>query len=308
MHKTPLALLFVVAGRALAPATSVAPAAGIGPSFQPPAGAAIEAEGLLPGGFDPAVAFSGRQPFVQTANSVGMEFVLLPAGSFDMGRSDGGDNVWPRHRVTLSRGFWIGRFEVLAAEVAEVRDGSRAGTDGQPAERMAWRDAIRFLNALSRREGLEPCYTDLGDTVGGDPYACEGYRLPTEAEWEYAARSGLSTTEWEGDREPDAWAWFRANCDSQDSAVQPAGLRRANPWGLHDLQGNVREWVHDRWAPASEGRERVDPSGPADGWNRVVRGGRCASAARGVTTTHRFGLDASERTAATGFRVVITAR
>ena len=95
MPKTPLVLLALVAVRALAPAATVAPAAGIEPSFQPPAGAAIETEGLLPGGFEHAVAFSGRQPFGRTANSVGMEFVLLPAGSFEMGRSDGATTYGP---------------------------------------------------------------------------------------------------------------------------------------------------------------------------------------------------------------------
>ena len=184
----------------------------------------------------------------------------LPPGdeprSFLMGGGRGDpDGEYTDHPVTLTRRFWLSRTEVTQAQWAQLSDNAEwahfhVGCAGCPAESLTWLEAALYADALSAAEGLEPCYAPALNQFGGpawdydhlydDPYACEGYRLPTEAEWEYAARAGIDT-EFSGSDDVDAVAWYNGNA----AISQVAATKAANGWGLHDMSGNVWEWTND---------------------------------------------------------------
>ena len=192
-------------------------------------------------------------------NSLGMTFVRIPAGSFTMG--SGLDfNDAPTHPVTISRDFWLGVCEVTQEQFEAVASFNPSwlayDAADHPVDSVSWSDAERFCELLSEREGRV-------------------YRLPTEAEWEYACRAGTTTTYFFGDS-PDAlaeYAWTPESC----SAPMPVGQLAPNPWGLHDILGNVYEWVGDWYAndAYSEKPER-DPTGPEGSSNRLGSGGKVA--------------------------------
>ncbi len=198
----------------------------------------------------------------------------VPAGSFDMGSAAHDfDDETPVRRVTLRHDFLLGVFPVTQGQYRRLMgDAARpyfAGSDSVPMENVTWLDAVHFCNALSEVEGLAPYYGIEGEQVTrlGGP----GYRLPTEAEWEYACRAGGSGDYSFGDGPAllSRHAWFQDN--SQES-VQPVGFWPANAFGLHDMHGNVWEWCWDWYGPY-ETSACVDPTGPARGTARVLRGG-----------------------------------
>ena len=162
-----------------------------------------------------------------------------------------------------------------------------------PVETVSWFDAVRFCNALSAAVGLSPAYRiGSGDEDADDPSehpsvewdrASAGYRLPTEAEWEYAARAGTSHRYAGGD-DAGAVAWTEKNSGKETHAV---GEKRANAWGLHDLSGNVWEWCWD-WFGAYPSEPVSDPAGPASGSLRVLRGGSWYSSARSARVANRI--------------------
>jgi formylglycine-generating enzyme required for sulfatase activity len=199
--------------------------------------------------------------------------------------------------VTLTRGFLLGKFEVTQGEYQEVMGTNpsySAGVWSQPVDRVTWTDAVAYCAQLTLRE----------QTSGRLPpgYA---YRLPTEAEWEYAARAGTTNRYSFGD-DPDYLEgyerfWFRDNAGSR---THPVGLLPANPWGLHDMGGNVGEWCSD-WIGDYPTYSETDPQGPATGEFRVERGGcyyaehyHCRSAARSSAYPNR-------QYSGIGFRVVL---
>ncbi len=205
--------------------------------------------------------------------------VALEGGTFRMGSPDGDrdalDNEKPQHEVTLSA-FAMSRYPVtreLYRRIADsvpmswVRD---RDDDWLPANSISWFDAVSFCNALSKHAGLQPCYRIEGDRVDWDVDA-DGYRLPTEAEWEYACRAGTSTKWFFGDGAValDRYAWFRENSGFRTHAV---GEKVPNPWGLHDMMGNVLEWCWD-WYGAYTHETLADPTGPSNDTSRVLRGG-----------------------------------
>ncbi len=207
------------------------------------------------------------------------EMVEIPAGVFMMGSPEGEerrrDVEGPMHQVRISA-FECMRYLVTRRFYLEVM-GKDPGwperdADERPVNKITWYDAIEFCNRLSERERLTPCYRrdGDGDTVTWD-YGADGYRLLTEAEWEYACRAG-TTTRWSfgGDEEElEEYAWFSSNSDSRP---QPVGKKKPNPWGFHDMHGNVFEWCWDWFEPYSEDPQ-VDPVGPLEGRYRVLRGG-----------------------------------
>ena len=198
-----------------------------------------------------------------------IEMIELPGGSFRMGSDQA-------RKVRISP-FAMGRTPVTRALyrslVKEVPGswGRDQGDEALPANYVSWEDAVRFCNALSERSGLAPCYrqTDAGWACD---WAADGYRLPTEAEWEYACRAGTETPWFWGKDEKDAarYAWFSGNSGYK---THPVGEKLANPWGLHDLAGNCWEWCWDWYASPYDPSATVDPRGPDEGQGRMLRGG-----------------------------------
>ena len=244
-------------------------------------------------------------------NAIGMKLALIQAGEYKMGSPDSykqadGDER-PQHLVRITRPFYLGKYEVTQGQYRAVMNENPSvfkGSDELPVENVFWLDAIKFCNKLSEREGRKPSYQIAGQEVsiaGGD-----GYRLPTEAEWEYACRAGSETVFPFGD---DAgalgeYAWYDKNAEKRS---QPIGRKRPNAWGLYDMLGNVWEWCgdwhaekYDATSPAS------DPTGPTSGSRRVIRGGAWYYDQRASRPADRWCFSAvKDRFSALGFRVVL---
>jgi formylglycine-generating enzyme required for sulfatase activity len=217
--------------------------------------------------------------------SSGVEMVLIPGGWFEMGSNDGNADETPVHRVWVDP-FLMDRYEVTQDQYRHLQlsDASRFRGDRLPVEQRTWIDAIRFCNERSYEEGLDPCYDE--ETLECD-FEANGYRLPTEAEWEYAARAGTPTRFFFGDdpRRLSQYAWTDRNAGGQTREV---GTRRPNPWGLFDMYGNVAEWTHDYYGEDyyRSSPER-NPRGPTDGEFRVIRGGGWSSATEDIRSSFR---------------------
>jgi sulfatase modifying factor 1 len=242
-------------------------------------------------------AFAGSTTSTSTTitSSIGMEFVTISPGSFEMGctpeqlRCASAEK--PVHTVSLTRGFQIQTTEVTQGQYRAVMGNnpshfSSCGLDC-PVEKVRWVDAIKFANALSKKEGLTPAYSGTGDSIRWDKSA-SGYRLPTEAEWEYAARAG-SLTVFSGSNGYEDVAWTWSNSEKRTHRV---GTKQPNGWGLYDMSGNVAEWCwdfyDDTYYSSSQG---ADPDGPKSGLSHVFRGGSWGSNPGGGRVAFRYGLD-----------------
>jgi formylglycine-generating enzyme required for sulfatase activity len=205
----------------------------------------------------------------------GVEMVLISGGWFEMGNEGGNEDEGPIHRVWVDP-FFMDKYEVTQDQYRqlELSDPSRFQGGRLPVEQQTWIDAARFCNERSYQEGLEPCYDE--DTLECD-FEADGYRLPTEAEWEYFF----------GDdpRSLTQYAWTAENSGEKTHEV---GTRRPNPWGLFDMYGNVEEWVHDYYGEGFYGiSSERNPRGPVDGEYRVLRGGGWNSGAAVARSTYR---------------------
>jgi formylglycine-generating enzyme required for sulfatase activity len=216
-------------------------------------------------------------------NSIGMEFVLIPAGKFMMGSNASADEK-PIHEVMIAAPFYLGKYQVTQGEWTAVMGSNPShfkGDDRLPVETVSWDDCQEFIAKLNARK---------------DGYA---YRLPSEAEWEYACRAG-TTGEYAG--ELNEMAWYGQNSDSKTHRV---GEKNANAWGLHDMHGNVWEWCQDEWhenyagAP-TDGRAWVTGS---DNY-RVLRGGSWNDLAYDCRSAYRIYLTPVDRGNDDGFRLV----
>ncbi len=221
-----------------------------------------------------------------SAISIGMEFKLIPAGTFTMG--DGDD----AHDVTLTKPFKMGVHEVTQAQYEQVMGVNPSifkGADN-PVEKVNWDDAVEFCRKLSEL----PAEKEAGNV----------YRLPTEAEWEYACRAGTTTKYSFGDDESDLedYPWYDSN--SADK-THPVGSKQPNAWGLYDMHGNVREWCRDRFGDYPSGSV-TDPSGATSGSFRVIRGGCWYFTAEYCRSAYRGRGYPSIRNGLSGFRVCLS--
>jgi len=244
-------------------------------------------------------------------NSIGMEFVQIPAGEFDMvspSKEEGrNDYEGPVHRVKIANAFYMGKYEVtqkqwrevmgnnlcfscVAVSIIQWRDvmgnnPSNFKGDNLPVEEVSWDDVQEFIKKLNEEEGTDK------------------YRLPSEAEWEYAARAGTTTRYSFGDDESKLgdYAWYGANSDSKTHEV---GQKKPNPWGLYDIHGNVYEWVQDSWHDNYNGAPTNGSAWDGDGSDRVVRGGNFYGNARFSLSAIRGGIAQGGGTWDLGFRLV----
>ena len=251
--------------------------------------------------------------------ATGPEGLSLGSPEDEPGRDDGRER---QHVVHIGQPFLIRQTEVTQAEwtrylgTAPAHFSSCGG--GCPVERVSWYEALTFANRLSDADGLERCY-DLEDCDGraGEglacaaatwvgTHACAGYRLPTEAEWEYAARAETSTSRWIDDSQGldcddpglHRTAWIDCNSDGHP---HPVATKEPNPWGLYDVYGNVFEWVWDALGDYED--PATDPTGPAGGAQRVLRGGSWANGGRAARSAHRSSGEPNAGVADLGFRL-----
>ena len=256
-----------------------------------------------------------------------IDMVRIPGGSFFMGSDSGGSFEKPVHTVTLSS-FYMGKYQVTQEQWAAVMGSNPSGFASSPAsgevqskrpvENVSWYDTLVFCNKLSMLQGLSPAYRISGSTDPADwgtvnaveiVAGSNGYRLPTEAQWEYAARGGYGSPgnyTYSGSNNVDDVAWYASNSSSKTHEV---GKKTPNGLGLYDMSGNVWEWCWDRFDSYSSGAQ-TDPTGPTSGSTRVFRGGSCsydASCARSTYRNDYYGNSCdypSNRSSRIGFRLI----
>jgi formylglycine-generating enzyme required for sulfatase activity len=263
----------------------------------------------------PATSTAPRDPAALPAitldayeSPIGMRFLKVEKGTFIMGSpetADWRDDDEVEHEVRLTRDYWLATTEVTQAaweDLVGTNPSRFLGDPARPVESVSWHDAVAFANRLSALEGLIPAYKVDGTSVQWDRGA-SGYRLPTEAEWEYAARAG-GDGQYHGFGSEAATCWHKIN---GVAASHPVGRKDPNAWGFHDLGGNVQEWVWDLAAPYAG--PSVDPAGPTDRntGTRLVRGGSYAGGPELCRATYRDASPAAWRHETRGFRLARTA-
>ncbi len=237
-------------------------------------------------------------PGKEFVNSIGMKFMLIPAGSFMMGipsSEQGRESDERRHKVTLTKGFYMGVTEVTQSQWKAIMGNNPSNFKGDnlPVEQVSWNDCREFIRKLNRQEGGNK------------------YRLPTEAEWEYACRAGTTTPFFTGGCISTDQANYNGNypmpgCSKgmyRKKTIEVASFS-PNAWGLYDMHGNVWEWCEDWYEKNYPSGNVTDPAGPSSGSDRVLRGGSWSSFARYLRSADRSGLDPGGRCSNFGFRVV----
>ena len=219
-------------------------------------------------------------------NSVGMKFLHVPPGEFRMGSDPaepGRHDDETAHDVKITRGFWIAATEVTQAQWQKVMGLNRAEPKGDnlPANKLSWPQAVDFCRKLSQAEGRT-------------------YQLPTEAQWEYACRSGSAEPYSGGKLDEVAW-----HMDNSDEAPHKVAGKKPNAWGLYDMHGNAAEWCRDLYQRDLGPAQAVDPAGPAEGNARVVRGGSWGHFARACRSAARASFNPAYPLEWIGLRVII---
>ncbi|MDZ4121958.1 MAG: SUMF1/EgtB/PvdO family nonheme iron enzyme [Candidatus Cloacimonadaceae bacterium] len=264
--------------------------------------------------------------------TVPVNFVLVPGGSFTMGdtRGGGNSNELPTHSVTLNS-FYMAKYEVTQSEWQAVMGtwnsdplgwGSAGVGSNYPVYYVSWYAILKYCNLRSMAEGLTPVYTISSSTDpanwGAVPtsnnatwnaaicnWSANGYRLPTEAEWEYAARGATNTPDYlySGSNDINAVAWYDGN--NTPNSTKPVGTKAHNGIGLYDMSGNVFEWCWDWYADTYNSSSPINnPTGPTSGTFRVRRGGSFDSSATSCRVAFRSGNNPNFRYNFIGLRVV----
>ena len=249
-----------------------------------------------------------RNQRVCPTESLRFPFSFAPKGSFEMGTSTDQPDRNERevlHRVTITHPFLISQTEVtqeLYDAVIGFNPSDNQEDPKLPVEKVNWYEALEFCNALSIKEGLEACYEIDGENVSWDKgFECNGYRLPTEAEWDYAAQA-TSRKVYAGSNEIERVGWISVNAKGKTKKV---GQLQANTWLLYDMSGNVMEWVWDIYQPYTS-QEVIDPIGGSSGVYRVLRGGDVMHSAIKSRIADRERRTPRYRAHYIGFRIVRT--
>jgi formylglycine-generating enzyme required for sulfatase activity len=245
---------------------------------------------------------SGEEPPKEITNSIGMKLVLIPKGTFTMGSPAselGRYQNEVQHQVSISRDYYLGATEVTQAQYEELMgenpsyfQGERVDGGGarNPVELIFWDDAVEFCKRLSE--------------LPEEKKAGRIYRLPTEAEWEYACRAGSKTSYCFGEdtRLMEQYAWYSQNSNVQ---THPVGEKKPNAWGLYDMHGNVWEWCSDRYGEYPKASV-TDPLGYPQGYGRIFRGGCWSSSGLECRAAYRYWDFPSFRRDFFGFRVALS--
>jgi formylglycine-generating enzyme required for sulfatase activity len=224
---------------------------------------------------------------VETTNSVGMKLVVIPPGEFLMGKQ--------QVPVTLTKPFRLGAHEVTGGQWNAVMGTKQAWPNGEncPAHGIDWNRAVEFCQKLTEQE-----------RAAGRLLADQEYRLPTEAEWEFACRAGTATPGFVEDEALGDYAWYSKNAqEAGEDYPHEVGLKKPNPWGLHDIYGNVFEWCLDGASVTLPGG--IDPRVPSSGKDRVQKGGSFRSAPKFNTSWHRAAMAVESAFGKPGFRVAL---
>ena len=250
-----------------------------------------------------------------------IEMVQVPGGSFLMGSDDTEDlDAAPPHKVTLN-GFKISKYPITQGQYVSLAGynpsefASHDDAGDHPVENLNWYEAVEFCNVLSEREGLTPVYKiSARIPAAGFPitamdvaadWSAGGYRLPTEAEWEYAAKGGNGNGPYHvysGSDDPLTVAWFNSGAGTYPE-THPVGKKKPNGLGIYDMSGNVWEWCWD-WFGAYSGAASTNPRGPSSGPGRVMRGGCWSLSDTVIRIAYRNYFDPVLTYGLIGFRVV----
>lgn len=235
------------------------------------------------------------QQLKEITNSIGMKLVLILPGSFWMGSPEeefGRKPVETQHQVSISNWYYLGRYEVTQGQYEKVMGNNPSTFKGakNPVETVSWEDAVSFCTKLSE--------------VPEEKAAGRVYRLPTEAEWEYACRAGSTTAFGYGDSANSLgeYEWVAENSEKK---THPVGEKRPNRWGLYDMHGNVIEWCQD-WYADYPSDASTDPKGPNGGSCRVVRGGSWNLDGAFCRSARRFNYAPTIRSGVFGFRLALS--
>ena len=254
--------------------------------------------------FRPDAAFAQSDKPDSSWVSENIHLVLIPAGSFEMGTEDTDDDWFMQSRPIREvyvDSFLIGTTEIsqsIFQKVLGFNPSLMAGDEYRPVDQVSWYDAVEFCNRLSEIAGLNPSY-DINNR--SCIFTRNGYRLPTEAEWEYACRAGTTTRYYSGNSESDLArvGWYRLN---SDGTTHPAAQKEPNAWGLFDMHGNVWEWCND-WMGNYRRLGTRNPTGPRYGHSRVLRGGGWHYPAVGCHVAYRHRARPEFKISAVGFRL-----